>query len=699
MPAQAGHSCCVMNKPLVMKNKILPKDPKIYISLVVLWVFMLAIFPRGGKFNYNYRKGSPWTYETLVAQFDFPILKTKEQLQQEREDAGSSVIPYFRYSEAKTQSGLLAVESSVEDRALRSLIINSLTNIYSKGVISSEDIESLAGNVPEGERVIFVQKDKRAVKVPLSEVFTIATARSRILADLNASPSVSGTMVSIDSVVAASGVYDAIVPNLIFDKETTGLVHAETVDFISPTMGFVSAGTLIVTNGEIVTSEVEQMLDSYKAEYESTLGYVGPVFLLWLGNALVTLLIVLVLFLSLFYTNQYIFEDLNRFIYLLVVFAIAAAGAVFIEARDPELLYMTPFTLTALYLLAFFRKRVVMPVYTISLVPLLIVAHNGVELFVMFLVAGIVTIYVFQYFNKGWSQFLTAFIAFLALLVTYLAFGMIHDFNEFHDLHRVLYLLFGSLLSVAGYPLIFLFERVFFLVSNSRLMELCDTNGNKLIKELSTKAPGTFQHCLQVMNMADAAAEEIGANVLLARAGALYHDIGKINNPLCFVENETSGENYHEGLSAQESAKDIIRHVSDGAALADKYNIPAVVKDFILTHHGTTCTGYFYNKFINAGGDPAEADAFRYPGPKPKSKEQIIVMLCDTLEAASRSMKSHDQATIDKFVDSIVASKMDEGQFDDADISLRDLGKVKAVLKSYLVQIYHERIQYPKRVR
>ena len=236
-------------------------------------------------------------------------------------------------------------------------------------------------------------------------------------------------------------------------------------------------------------------------------------------------------------------------------------------------------------------------------------------------------------------------------------------------------------------------------MSNSRLLELCDTNGNKLLKELAAKAPGTFQHCLQVMNMSDAAADAIGANVLLARTGSLYHDIGKISNPQCFVENAAPGANYHEGLSPQESAKEIIRHVTDGMALAEKYNLPQVVRDFIVTHHGTTCTGYFYNRYINDGGDPENAADFRYPGPKPKSKEHIIVMLCDTLEAASRTLKSYDQETIDAFVDRIVASKMDEGQFDDSDISLRDLGRLKTVLKSYLAQIYHERIQYPKRVR
>ena len=261
----------------------------------------------------------------------------------------------------------------------------------------------------------------------------------------------------------------------------------------------------------------------------------------------------------------------------------------------------------------------------------------------------------------------------------------------------LLYLGLGSLFSVAGYPLIYLFERIFNLVSNSRLIELSDTN-NKLLRDLAHKAPGTFQHSLQVMNMADAAARSIDANVLLVRAGALYHDIGKTGNPQCFIENETLGAHYHSGLSPRESAKEIIRHVSEGMALADKYKLPDVIKDFILTHHGTTCTAYFYNKYLNDGGDPADVEDFFYKGKKPTTKEQIVIMLCDTLEAASRSLKDYSPESLAKLVDRIVDSKMNDGQFEDADISLKEINVVSRVLKEYLQQVYHARVAYPKRV-
>ena len=382
--------------------------------------------------------------------------------------------------------------------------------------------------------------------------------------------------------------------------------------------------------------------------------------------------------------------------YLLVIYLLATFLAIGVEKADPALLYMTPFTLVALYLVAFFKKRVVLPVYILSLLPLLIFSHNGVELFVMYLTAGVITIFFAEIFNRGWKQFITAFIVFLVLLTVYMGFRLVEGISGFHDYRTILYLFIGSMLSVAGYPIIYLFEKIFQLVSNNRLAELTDPN-NKMLRDLAHKAPGTFQHSLQVMNIADAAARSIDANVLLVRAGALYHDIGKMANPQCFIENETLGARYHDGLTPRESALEIIRHVPDGMALADKYKLPAVVKEFIVTHHGTTCTAYFYNKYINSGGDPANAEDFFYKGKKPYTKEQIIIMLCDTLEAASRSLKDYSAGSISALVENIVKSKMADGQFEDADISLKDLNTVKNVLKSYLQQVYHARIVYPKR--
>ena len=555
----------------------------------------------------------------------------------------------------------------------------------------ADEASTVEENITSSSDILFIQKDKRASKYPASNVFTITSARARLLSDLQKSfPSV-----KIDSVLAASGLFELMVPDLTYDKETTDRVHAESVDFISPTKGFVNAGQLIVTKGEIVTAEIAQMLDSYKAEYEVSLGYNGPRAMLWVGNSLIALAIVLILFLSAFYTNPDIFRQFNKYIYLLFIFVLTSFTAVAVDRLDPSMLYLTPFSLAALFLLAFFKKRVVLPVYVLSLLPLLIFTHNGIELFVLYLVTGVITMYVFQFYNRGWRQFVTAVIVFFALLLTFIGFRLINDGSAFSDYTLILYLFIGSMLSVAGYPLIYLMEKVFGLVSNSRLLELCDPN-NKLLRILAQKAPGTFQHSLQVMNLSDAVARSVDANVLLVRAGAMYHDIGKIENPQCFIENESLGAKYHAGLKPLESARLIIRHVADGMLLASKYNLPPVVSDFILTHHGTTCTAYFYNKYIEEGGDPDNAGEFYYKGRRPFTKEQTIVMICDTVEAASRTLKDNSPETFDKFVEGVVSSKINAGQFDNADITLKEITRIKSVLKSYLAQIHHERIVYPK---
>lgn len=676
----------------MMDKASFPRGWKVYLPLVLLFSLLLIFMPRSGKFNYDYRKGAPWMYETLVAQFDFPVLKTEVQLRAEKERAGSAVIPYFRYSDNIVNETMEAVRqvSLGKYERFKPELEKAVSDIYSRGVV--EKLPENIGFPDESDAVIFVQKDKRATEVPATEVFDIAGAKSALADKLFHYV----TAVNVDSLCLYSGIYDLIVPNLIFDKNTTDLVHEESVNYVSPTSGVVSSGQLIVSKGEMITSEIEQLLDSYRIEYESSFGYTGPRVFLWIGNSLLALALVAVLLLAIYYTNWNVFKSMNKYLFLLLMFLLSFFMAIFVEKADPAFLYLAPFVLIALYLLAFFKKRVVLPVYIISLLPLLIFSHNGLELFVMNLVAGVVAIYVFNYFNKGWLQFVTAFFVFIVLLLTYFSFRLIDGVNGFNDYRIIFFLFLGALLIVAGYPLIYLFERMFMLVSSSRLLELCDTN-NKPLLELAHKAPGTFQHCLQVMNMADAAARSIDADVLLVRAGALYHDIGKTVNPQCFIENDSTGANYHSGLSPRESAREIIKHVSDGLALAERYKLPQEVRQFITTHHGTTCTAYFYNKYLNAGGDPEDTDDFYYKGDKPKTPEQVILMICDTLEAASRTLKDYTPASISALVEGVTESKMSAGQLEDADITLRELNTIKTVMKDYIQQIHHARVVYPKR--
>ena len=668
---------------------------RVLIPLVVLFLVLTLIFPRTAKFSYDYRKGSPWSHETLIAQFDFPILKTEEQLREERSRNKAVVVPYYRYRQDIVDNCRKAAEGIDMGgySYLRPLVLSAMDGIYSNGVVADEGVR-LDNNADPSAAVLYVQKDKRAGKRPVSEVFKESEAKNRLLSVVSAKyPSINA-----DSVLRTSGIYDFITPNLEYDPKTTELVRSESSAQVSTTQGFVSAGQLIVSEGEIVTAEIAQMLDSYRVEYENSMGYGGPRFLFWLGNAFIASMLVLMFFLMIYFLNSRLLLDHHKFWYLIFIFIIASILALSINKFAPKCLYLVPFTLTALYLEAFFKNKVIFPICCVSFLPLLIFAENGIVLFVMFLLASIVAVFVFKYFNQGWQQFIMSGIVFLTLLVTYFGFRLI-DMVSDDPYIAVLYMFIGSMLIVAGYPLIYLFERMFNLVSSSRLRELCDTN-NKLLRELEHKAPGTFQHSLQVMNMCDAAARAIDANVLLVRAGALYHDIGKMKNPLCFIENESmspGGVHYHEGLSPKESAKAIIKHVSDGLELAAEYRLPDVIREFILTHHGTSNTSYFYNKYLNEGGNPDDVSDFFYPGRKPQTKEQIILMICDTLEAASRTLKDNSAATFSVFVENIVASKMKIGQFDHADISIKDLNTVKETLKAYLSQIYHERVVYPQR--
>lgn len=663
---------------------------KLALALAASVVLLVLMMPRKSSFSYDYRKGREWKNETLYAEFDFPIVKSEAQMREEKASAQHSVVPYYRYSNEVVSKNLRAAES-LPLGSLKSAVISSMRSIYAKGILTDDGVKKSGLNNSD---VLYVHKDKRAVKSPVSEVYRLSDARAKLLDDVSRS----APGVNVDSVLRDASVYDLIAPNLNFDQQTTQLVSSSNESAISPTQGYVSAGQLIVSNGEMVTAEIAQMLDSYKKEYEANVGYAGPRFFLWLGNIIVAMAIVSLLFLIIYFIDNRILFD-NRFLYMLVVFLLFSTLALVSIRTNEKALLMVPFTLAALYLQAFFRTKVILPVYIVTLFPLLIFAPNGAVLFVMFVVAGLVATYFFQYMGKGWHQFIVALITFAVLTISYLGFYFLGLINA-GPVFKVLMKLFGgSMLAVAGYPLIYLFEKFFNLLSSSRLRDLCDTS-LPLLRTLEQKAPGTFQHSLQVMNLCDAAARSIGANTLLVRAGALYHDLGKMNNPQCFIENESllnkpEDQKYHSKLTPVHSAQDIIRHVSDGVDIARRNRLPERIVEFILTHHGTTRTGYFWGKYLSEGGNPADEPAFLYSGEKPRTKEQIILMLCDSIEAASRTLQDYSPEATSAFVDKIIEGKRSEGQFDDADISIKDLRTISSTIKSFLAQVHHERISYP----
>lgn len=672
-----------------MESLRFPKTYKVIVPLAVLVVILTLIIPRKGEFKYSYSKGSTWKYETLVAPFSFPILKTNEQLTSERLSQEAPYVMYFKYSEDVYPSIAAALTSS--HSYYNSFISSYLKQCYKRGVLP-DSYQSLCPADKKMDDILYVQRGKKAEMAPVNEVYTV----SQVVSGVEDYMHHCFPAANVDSLLEKKNIRSLVKANLSFDLQTSELVHGESVYEISPTMGTFQAGDVIISGGEIVTADIEQILDSFKAEYLSNLGNQGPAYLMWLGHFGIALVLAFFVLCAVWFCRPSIFNSVNEFLFILNVFLIACIGTFLVVKISPEFILLLPYPVLALYYLAYVNRRLVLQLYIICLLPLLLFVQGGAAYFVIFLMGGIVSILTFSNFNKGWRQFVSAFFSFLAMAGTYFAVSLSGGSGLSSAYRDILQLAFSALFIVLTYPMNFLFEKIFNLVSLSRLMELSDTN-NKLLRSLSTKAPGTFQHTLSVMNMCEAAARSIYADVALVRVGALYHDIGKTLNPQCFIENQAPGVNYHEGLSPMESASEIIRHVTEGEALAEKYNLPLAVREFILTHHGNSTTGYFYTKYLNDGGDPANEASFRYPGPAPRTKEHAILMLCDSLEAASRSLKDYSKDSVSTFVDKITNQKLSEGQFNEANITFGEIRTVSETMKDYIVQMHHSRIAYPKR--
>lgn len=662
---------------------------RIFFPFALLTVLVAVALPRKPLFKYTYERGREWNYNTLVAEFSFPILKTQQQLEQEKNERTIGVVPCYDYRDEIGKDVAARIKAVVGDNKS---ILEFIEQAYSVGVLESDfnDVDAyLRKDISED--VLYVERGDSRTKMVAADFYTVDRLRAELKNKLTSSPE------HIFSFLGKE-IYESIAPlirkNLYFNLTRTNELYNASLLPLSPTLGVYHAGDVIVSNGELVTAEVEQLLDSYKAEFDKTLGYNGTETQMVLGNILIAAMLATLLFFLVLFIRPYALRRPNELFFIISVFMIAVGAAIFPASSDLKYLYCVPFPVCALYYQAFFKKRFVLPLYILCLFPMLLINQGSTEMFFVHLFAGCFGIISFVKFNKGWRQFISALIMFAAMVVAYIAFNLKLDVPNIVDYWEILYMFIGAFLCVFAYPLIYLFEIFFRLVSASRLIDLTDTNNN-LLRTLAEKAPGTFQHSLAVMNMADAVGREVDADIPLLRAAAMYHDVGKLNNPGCFVENEAPGIDFHSHLSPKESAVEIIKHVTDGLSIAERHAIPMVIREFIACHHGTTCTGYFYSQYINNGGDPENTSEFFYPGPKPKTKEQVILMLCDSLEAASRSLKDYSQASIENLVDKIFNDKDASGQYSDADITLHEVEMVKNTLKSYLAQVYHRRIAYP----
>lgn len=666
------------------------RNPKIYLIFGIAFLIVAFFYPNEMRFKYEYQRGRPWLYETLIAPMDFPILKTEAELLAERERRAAQVLPVFAYDRQTGPERMRALNAWMDslalDTALKEAFTQAMAHMYEKGIMPAFEEES-----EKDIRMVVVERNRSVSEVPLGEVFTESTVPMYLRMAL------SGTYPEADPVIEDLVRRNLVRPNLIFDAKRTEMFHKNAVDYISPTKGMCYTGQLIVAEGETVTAQVEQVLDSFKAEYESSFAYGGKTWPLQFGHGIIVLILLFLLFVSLLFAPGDLYGSRYDFCFFVLQFVLAFLLTVFVRDFDPTFLYLVPYAVFALYIISFYSETVAFPVYAVILLPLLVIPENGLELFVMNLLAGSIGILSFRRFNGGWLQFVNAFFIFCGIIAVYVTFRLITEGSLQLFNYRVLLMLaLYCLLVVAAYPLVYVLEKIFGFVSDATLKELTDTN-SKLLLELARKAPGTFQHSLQVANLADAAVREIGGNVLQVRAGALYHDIGKMNNPQCFVENQNGTINYHESLTPEESARQIIRHVDDGLEIARKHKLPSVVTDYIRTHHAQTVTAYFYNTYCNNGGDPENREPFTYNGKLPVTKEQVIVLMADAVEASSRSLKDYSAESISSLVDKIIGTRLSDSQLLNADISIKEINIVKTIFKQQLSQMYHARISYPER--
>ena len=662
-----------------------------FISVFLTAVIATVLFPAEGKFKYEYQKGRPWLYETLIAPIDFPILKNEAELRDEKDVKASQVIPYFVYdnlikNKQIRQLSEVAAKTDLDSR-ITTYVLTKLSFIFDRGVVNEFSSDVKRNNL------IIIQKGKENFETAAQEVFEKKAAllylREKIQQEMPA--------YDAEKVLADLDVEKYLVPNVRFDLNITQIAHKSAGDYISPTKGMIYTGQIIVTKGETITAETEQLLDSFKKEYELSMGFTGSIYLLKIGQFFLIAAVLIMFAVSLYFLKKEILINSNKLNFLLMQMILIIMVTVIVRDYDQSYLYLVPYSVFALYITSFFTSKIVLPVYLIIMLPIIVIAQNGLEIYIINTLAGAMAIFTFSYFDRGWLQFVNSFFVFGGLAFAYSSFRLIEE-GSFSNFSLTLYGYFfwNSLFVIAAYPFLFLFEKIFSLVSNPRLRDLSDTN-SPLMQEMAEKAPGTFQHSLQVANLAESAAREIGAYALLARVGALYHDIGKMSNPMCFIENQLHGVNFHDQLTPEESAKYIIQHVEDGVAIAKKAKIPQIVIDFILSHHGKSQTYYFYNKHVNAGGDPDKRDEFTYKGILPIYKEQVIVMMADAVEAASRTLSNYSEESISELVEKMANTRLFTEQLVNADISVKDIYTIKEIFKKKLLQVHHSRITYPER--
>ena len=660
----------------------------IFIVTVTIIVYFL---PKEGKFNYQFDINTPWKYGLLQASFDFPIYKNEKQVKAEEDSIMASYQPYYDLDKNIERNALTKLREDYSKTLKQQIgsaylrhIERTLKEIYATGVMSGNELNQLE---EDSTHHILLVEQNVATSFPISHFYSTKTAYEHLL---------SADTAYSKQALQACNLNNYILPNIIYDEAKSESSLEDLISNISWANGYVLNGQKIIDRGEIIDENTYNILSSLEKEWAKRSDSIQEKRLTIAGQVLFVSLFIFcfMCYLELFRKDFYDRKGSLSLLFILIIF-FPVLSSIIVE-QNLASIYIIPFAMIPIIVRIFLDSRTAFMAHVAIILLCSITLKYPHEFILLQLLTGMAAIFSLRELSQRSQLFRTAFIIFASYALLYFAFELIHE-DDLTKLNTRMYIYFAinGVLLLFAYPLLFALEKIFGFTSNVTLVELSNIN-HPLLREMSEIAPGTFQHSLQMSNLAAEAANRIGAKSQLVRTGALYHDIGKLMNPAFFTENQ-SGVNPHKSLSYEQSAQVIINHVTDGLKLADKHNLPKVIKEFINTHHGQGLTKYFYISYKNEHpNEEVDAEKFRYPGVNPFTKEQAILMMADAVEAASRSLSEYTEESIGGLVDKIIDSQVADGFFKECPITFKDIAQVKALFKEKLKTIYHTRITYPE---
>ena len=662
--------------------------------IFIVTVSIISYFmPKEGKFNYDFEQDTPWKYGLLQASFDFPIHKSEQQIQKEQDSLLVLYQPYFDVEKNVEKNMLLKLREDYNQHLKHSLpssdyirhIERTLKHIYEKGVLSVQDAQLLSED--SIQNILLVDKNV-ATSQSVDRLLTVKGAYEHLL---NAD-----TLHYNKRILQACNLDNYLTSNINYNLEKSEASLQDLLSTVSPAKGMVQNGQKIIDRGEIINAHTYDILNSLRQAWEKRSNSVQEIHLTFMGQTLLVSVLVLcfMIFLELFRKEYYQRKRSVLLLFALIVF-FPVVLSIMVE-QNLSNVYVVPLAMIPIIIGIFLDSRTAFMAHVTIILICSIFLRYPHQFIILQIAAGMTAIYSLRELSQRSQLLRTALIVVISYAILYFAFELIQE-DDLTKLNTRMYIYFAinGILLLFVYPLLFILEKTFGFTSNVTLVELSNIN-TKLLREMSEIVPGTFQHSLQMANLAAEAANKIGANSQLVRTGALYHDIGKMVNPAFFTENQTN-VNPHKSLSYEQSAQVIISHIADGIKLAEKHQLPKVIKDFIRTHHGKGVAKYFYISYKNEHPDEEiDLEKFSYPGPNPSTKEQAILMMADAVEAASRSLSEYTEESIGTLIEKIIDGQVSEGYFKECPITFKDIAMVKALFKEKLKTVYHTRITYPE---